>query len=168
MEKWICWKCVSNSYCLNETPLINGKGRKGFTLLGHESSCANITVQQHTRFTKTAARHPARKKKNLPRQWPVIFTQGDSWMAHSQLQRAPQTSGQGPMFSLLLMQNRWEGLFGHFVVAVEDWNALRSVASWSVKTFKRWCDLKIQMRKVHFRAGVAARQTSAYKETASQ
>lgn len=35
-------------------------------------------------------------------------------MAHSQLYRAPQTPGQGLMFLLLLMQNRWEWLFGNF------------------------------------------------------
>lgn len=39
--------------------------KKGFTLLGPVSSCANIIAQLHTRFTKTAARYPARKKKNL-------------------------------------------------------------------------------------------------------
>lgn len=92
--------------------LINGNGRKGFTLLGSESSCANIIAQQDTRFAKTAAWHPARKKKNPEQQWPVIFTQGDSCMARSQLRQAPQTSGQRLVFLLLLMQNRWEELFG--------------------------------------------------------
>lgn len=65
-------------------------GKKGFTLLGTVSSYANIIPQFHTRITKTAARYPARKKKNLQLQWPGIFTQGDSWMARSQLWRASQ------------------------------------------------------------------------------
>lgn len=116
--------------------LINGSGRKGFTLLGCESSCANIIAQQYTRFTKTAARHPARKKKNLWRQWPVIFTQGDSWMAHTQLWRAPHTSGQRPVV-LVAPDAEQMRLFGNFLVAIEDWNTMRSVALSSVKIFKQ-------------------------------
>lgn len=119
-------------------------GQKGFTLLGPASSCANAIAQIRTRFTKTVARYPARKKKNLQWQRPVIFTLGVSRMTRSQSERAPQTSGQRQMFLLLLMQNRWEGLFlDVFLLAIEDWNILPSVASWSVKIFKQWYDFKV-------------------------
>lgn len=67
-----------------------------------------LVRQLHTCFTKTAARYPARRKKNLRWQRPVIFTRSDSWTARSQSSWAPQTSQQRSMFSLLLMQNRWD------------------------------------------------------------
>lgn len=70
---------------------------------------APVLIRQlYTCFTKTAARYPARRKKNLRWQRPVIFTRSDSWTARSQSPWAPQASRQRPMFSLLLMQNRWD------------------------------------------------------------
>lgn len=68
-------------------------------------------------------------------------------MAHSQLQRAQHTSGQRPAVFVAPDAEQMR-LFGHFLVAIEDWNTVRSEASWSVKTFKQYYDLKIQMRKV--------------------
>lgn len=86
--------------------LINRNGRERLMLC---AAWAPALIQQlHTCFTKTAARYPARRKKNLWRQRPVIFAQSDSWTARSRSSWAPQASRQSPMFSLLLMQNRWD------------------------------------------------------------
>lgn len=107
--------------------------KKRKKLAGPLGSCANIIVcKPHGSLKKQWHDILRGKRKNLPVQRAVIFTQGDFWTARSLFRRAPKTSGKEQMFSLLLMQNRWERLFktfwgageGEEGIAIEDWNTL--------------------------------------------
>lgn len=123
-------------------------------LVGPLASCANIIVHKpHASLKKNQWHNILQGKgKNLPVQWAVIFTQGDSWTARSLLRRAPKTSGKEQMFSLLLMQNRWEWLFKTFLAGggetggpggvggsfvIEDWNTVPFLAPQSIKNICR-------------------------------
>lgn len=134
------------------------KRKEQIQLVGPLASCANITVRKpHTSLKKKKQWHDILrgKRKNLPVQRAVIFTQGDSWTARSLLRRAPKTSGKEQMFSLLLMQNRWEWLFKTFFGAGGGWGGHGEhlplkigtpnpfLASQSIKIFTQRCRLEI-------------------------
>lgn len=80
--------------------------------IGRIWHCRARVAREHIRFKKQQKDIlQGKRKTSNGRQWPVVFTQGLSWMAQSQPQRAPQTSAPGPLFLLPLMQNTWEWLF---------------------------------------------------------